>query len=75
MMTFDQVAFSRADAQISYFRLCSGTQRWYVAVFHSRILQIYDQITGLQEYEINVPSCKAVNFLDQEKLVLLEDGN
>ena len=46
-----------------------------MAVFHARVLQIYDHLTGAQEYEINMPSCRGIHFLDQEQLIILEDGN
>jgi hypothetical protein len=46
-----------------------------LAVFHARVLQIYDHLTGAQEYEINMPSCRGIHFLDQEQLIILEDGN
>lgn len=36
---------------------------------------MYDHLTGTQEYEINMPSCRGIHFLDSEKLIILEDGN
>jgi hypothetical protein len=54
--------------------MCSTLGRWLVAVFHARVLQIYDYLSGAQEYEINMPSCRGIHFLDSEKLIILEDG-
>ena len=74
-MTFDQVGFNRPDEKIRYFKLCSTLKNWFLAVFHGRVLQVYDHSSGSQEYEINLPSCRGIHFLDQEKLIILEDGN
>jgi len=64
LQQFDKIAFGRNTDKIRYFKLCSHLKNWYVAVFHARVLQIYDQLTGTQEYEINMPSCRGINFLD-----------
>lgn len=74
LQVFDMIPFAHHSEQIKFFSLCSTLKQWYVAVFHSRVLQIFDQVTGSQEYEINMPSCKGVHFMDQEKLIILQDG-
>ena len=45
-----------------------------VAVFYRRVLQIYDQITGQQIFEIFVPSARKIAFLDSENLIVVQEG-
>ena len=61
---FDKVAFGSKYDQIRHFLISSTLKYWFVAVFHARVLQIYDLLTGAQEYEINMPSCRGIHFLD-----------
>ena len=49
-------------------------RQWKVAVFYRRILQIYDQISGQQIFEIFVPSARKIAFLDSENLIIVQEG-
>ena len=75
VQTFDKISFQKVNDQIRFFLTCSSTKNWYIAVFHRRVLQIYDQITGDQVYEINMPSCRNIYFVDSEQLIIIQDGN
>ena len=46
IQTFDKVAFARSTDNIRYFAMCSTLRNWYLAVFHARVLQVYDHLTG-----------------------------
>lgn len=43
---FDRIAFGRATDEIRYLKMCSTLNKWLVAVYHARVLQIYDHLTG-----------------------------
>lgn len=51
--------------------MCTLPRNWLFAVFYSRVLQIYDQITGSQIFELIVPSAKQFALIDNEQVVIV----
>ena len=45
-----------------------------MAVFFRRTLQVYDQITGQQVFEIVCPSARKIEFIDGENLMAVLEG-
>ena len=74
LCVFDQVVFGRSSDQIKEFMMSTYPRQWKVAVFYRRMLQIYDQISGQQIFEIFVPSARKIAFLDSENLIIVQEG-
>ena len=72
--SFDQVAFRSEKDSIKQFKMCTLPRNWMFVVFYSRVLQIYDQITGQQIFELCVPSAKQFALIDSEQVVIVQDG-
>ena len=49
-------------------------RHWSVAVYFNRTLQIYDQITGQQIFELVCPSARNFAFIDSENLLVVQEG-
>ena len=72
--TFDQIAFRHNSDKIKQFRMCSLPRNWMFVVYYARVLQIFDQITGAQIFELSVPSAKSFAMIDNEQLIIIQDG-
>jgi hypothetical protein len=69
--SFDSVVFRNDKEKIKQFKMCTLPRNWMFAVFYSRVLQIYDQITGSQIFELIVPSAKQFALIDNEQVVIV----
>lgn len=55
--------------------MCSLPEKMMFAVHFSRVLQIYDIVTGNQIFELCVPSARKIFLLDQEQCIVVQEGN
>jgi hypothetical protein len=72
--SFDQIAFRNQHEKIRSFQMCTMPQNWMIAVQFSRVLHIYDQITGAQVFELCVPSAKSFSLIDNEQCLVVWNG-
>ena len=54
--------------------MCSLPRNWMFVVYYARVLQIFDQITGAEIFELSVPSAKSFAMIDNEQLIIIQDG-
>ena len=75
IQTFNSIAYGRSEDKIKFFAMSSLPDKNYLAVFFRRALQIYDTSSNEQIYEIFLPSCRSIQFINNDTMIVAQDGD
>jgi hypothetical protein len=75
MQAFNSIVFGRSEDKIKFFAMSSLPEKNYLAVFFRRSLHVYDISSNEQIYEVFLPSCKFIKFINNDIMIVAQDGD
>jgi hypothetical protein len=75
MQVFNSIVFGRSQDKIKFFAMSTLADKNYLAVFFRRALHIYDISSNEQIYEVFLPSCRSIQFINNDTMIVAQDGD